>query len=518
MAWERRPVGRRPLPARAPLRLDASTSPVGHSGDGQHSRAGASPARAAAGARTGARPSPMPHRPVNSRPVALLLVLLLALHAAPAWGGEGVPTVSFLGVHGTPDMPEARVLDVGRWVALSLEDQEGIELRDLDQTGAAVFARREFVLTETFLDAARKEVIGGQKLFEAARIDEAEESFARARQLLDRGAEYLRDPSLLVDAYLYSGLCASWTGDAAAADRWFALAAAVDPARTLDPVRFPEEEIGRFDRVKAALAAGAPAVVDVGRDAAGAQVLVDGRPAGTAPARIEVRPGRHYVVANGAGGRAAWVVDLEAGQTFDARGALRDAGLRPLEEAEAIEGKSSGRTMALYEQLARAAGTDIVVLGAFDTSGNFRLQAYGKRDGRFARAQVADVLLTQKGPDEVVRRLVERVVATVSSDGGIAEEAAAASVAPVFLGRNPVLNSILLGQGWTRPLGTGTQVPGTTPVQVRVPVARRPLFWAILGGAAAAAAVGVAVGVNQSQATTPPSDTGVVTIRFGSSG
>lgn len=452
---------------------------------------------------------------------ALLASLLVGLPSLPSQSAEAGPTISFFGVHGNTEMDSEKVAEVNRWVALSLEDASNVQYRDLDQTGSAVFARRDDVLTEGFLGAARFELIGAQKLFESAQIEEAQASLDRALQLLDRWGEFLRDPQLVVDLYLYNGLCASWTGGTAKAEEWFARAAAVDPERSLDPVRFPEDVIALFNRVKESARRANPASLRIGPEAGAALVILDGKQVGVAPITLDVRPGRHYLaVSHPQKGRAFLTLDAQAGKEVTPRIEFGPGTLQAQREPEEMEGKQSKRTQAVYERLARAAGTDLLLLASFDDTGNFRLQSYSRRDGRFSRPQVADVLLAQKGADEIVGRMVSKLVEATRPDGSLADDAVGTSIAPLYLGRNPVLNDLLLGNGRTTALGTGSAVAeaGTGATKpARVSVARRPWFWAILGGmVAAGAGVGIGFGLSaQEQAVS--GDTGVITITFGSS-
>lgn len=106
-------------------------------------------------------------------------------------------------------------------------------------------------------------------------------------------------------------------GRAADGDRALAAAASSSGGRTFDLPPLSDKSLARYydvvqDRV------GKTGTLQISSPAAGARILVDGRPVGPSPAAVEVLPGWHRVTVERAGRRTAWVGEVEvlAGATL----------------------------------------------------------------------------------------------------------------------------------------------------------------------------------------------------------
>jgi hypothetical protein len=132
----------------------------------------------------------------------------------------------------------------------------------------------------------------GLEAYDGLRFDEALAAFdAAAEEIAATGADGL-SPAELSDVFLYRGLTYTQRGDSARAWDDLVRAAVVNPARTLDPLRFPPRAVEAFQRARDQVAAQARATLTLSAPA-GCAVRVDAAPA--ASAAITVAPGDHYV-------------------------------------------------------------------------------------------------------------------------------------------------------------------------------------------------------------------------------
>ena len=123
----------------------------------------------------------------------------------------------------------------------------------------------------------------------------------------------------------------------------FRLAHALVPARpALDPARYPPEVVSAFDAARKPLGAAASLRVTTAFD--GAQVWVDGAPAGATPLEAELAAGPHYLVVAAAG-------RVPSGERVDA--APRDTVERAIELEELPVGQ---RALELRQRLIAAGG------------------------------------------------------------------------------------------------------------------------------------------------------------------
>jgi len=123
--------------------------------------------------------------------------------------------------------------------------------------------------------------------------------FAASLALLNRAATRETRPLSLGRVRLYQGLCHAVMGQRSAARRAFTLALHADPDLKLDPQRFKRDFVEIFAGVRSSLRGR----LQVEADGPGAQVHVNGRPAGLAPLTAEYPIGSHYILVRGPEGR-----------------------------------------------------------------------------------------------------------------------------------------------------------------------------------------------------------------------
>jgi len=144
----------------------------------------------------------------------------------------------------------------------------------------------------------------------------------------------------LSDVFLYRGLVSTQRGDTATAWDDLVRAAALSPARTLDPLRFPTRAVEAFDRARAAVAKLARARVTV--DAPGCDAAIDGGAAASA----EVPLGEH-VVRVACPDRAPWGQRVVVAGDLTVTPPADDAGAPPDDAALAALAAAHGAVAVL---------------------------------------------------------------------------------------------------------------------------------------------------------------------------
>ena len=433
----------------------------------------------------------------------LLAALLCALHpglAGTARAADAVE-VAVVGVFGHPDIRSSELEDVEALLLeriAALDDVEAIGARDF---GRSVWERRAQILQAVFLGSAEDDFQEGRVLYDNAQFQGALISLEKAEESLGRGIEFLRDPRLLVDIHLYEGLANMALGDNDVAQEHFEEVARTDPARTLDPVRTPPKMLEAFEEAKLGVAeAGLADVFVTSGSTPEAIVYVNGLRAGKTPTQLELAPGRYHITVHHP--EEGWdYVDetFESGADVELDFLLQPRGVRPLGREKA-ESSRSRRTQALYRALAETIGSDMVVLASVDDGDNLTLQLFSPRSDVFSR-EITGVALPGGRPDEIViDELVGELFVCADASGGIERDATSPRTVPVYFGRNPTLNELLVGPEPPEKVVV-QQVPVDDPggTTVRTPVHKRPLFWVIVGPAGAGGGGGAVAGVQASR-------------------
>lgn len=198
----------------------------------------------------------------------------------------------------------------------------------------------------------------------------------------------------LSDLLIYRALAYTEQGDAARAWDDFVRAAALDPSRKLDPVRFSPRVVETFGRAAKSVLAAAPATLAVAAPA-GCEVRVDGRDASGQRA-VPVMRGEHYLRVVCPGHERYGAVVLVAAERHEVAPALR-----------ARQVPTAGKARAL----ARERGIRRVVWATVGGAGPLlTLQLYSGTAAR-PRAQAAVGLGASGRAPAAIASALERLVA-----------------------------------------------------------------------------------------------------------
>jgi hypothetical protein len=356
------------------------------------------------------------YSPRRRATAALLVVSLLALPlpsggAAPPPGGGGEEGAILLR-YSAPGTEGREGADGVRDAILSSVPVRWIP-RPAPEPPEAAPTRVHPDPSPSDLSSLSERIAAAAERMERAEGAEAEEILAAAEGEARRchaGAPLL---PYLADLYLRRGILALWRGDEDGAKRRFAAARTLMPDFRPDPVLFSPPVREGWER--AAALAPLPAVLVVDSVPRGASVRVDGKEAGTTPARLSVKGAApHLLVLSLPGHRSvriegSWLpgdepslapslpVDALAavGELLPAEGEAPPAALEPLLEGIAAEGGGARVLVAAFAPApgegARARllswrrGEPLRDLG-------FTRPAAGRRDGEEAGREAARLL------------------------------------------------------------------------------------------------------------------------------
>jgi hypothetical protein len=150
------------------------------------------------------------------------------------------------------------------------------------------------------LRRAQELVDEGWRAYLKVEADFADARLVAARRTLEEVLDLDGAYELLADATLRLGAVRLFARRNVEAQAAFVLAAALDPERDPGPKDFAPEVLEAYARARASRTSGVAMDVVV-PGVRGAEVEIDGRPAGTAPVRVEVGVGEHVVVVRARG-------------------------------------------------------------------------------------------------------------------------------------------------------------------------------------------------------------------------
>jgi hypothetical protein len=224
------------------------------------------------------------------------------------------------------------------------------------------------------LVAAKKagdEALGrAQQLLIRLQFGKAKKSFESALASYEKAAAVLEGPQPLIDAWLGLAEVAARQAQDDEARRAFAALVALNPEYELDKKRFPGLFLTTHRKVRDQLLKGERAAIAVDETATGASVVVDGRSAKSAPARISgVFPGPHLVRVL-RDGLPAWgtVVSVEAGSTAAVSPGFLGKGAKGPSE-ELAQNKLSPESASVVAEAARKQGFKGGVVGVVSRDG-----------------------------------------------------------------------------------------------------------------------------------------------------
>ncbi|MDP2342464.1 MAG: PEGA domain-containing protein [Deltaproteobacteria bacterium] len=223
-------------------------------------------------------------------------------------------------------------------------------------------------------DAAKKE---GDELLGKANALLAKLNFGKAKKgyelalaAFEKAAPVLETPTPLIDAWLGLAEVAARQAQDDETRRCLGKVVALNPELELDKKRFPGLFLNTHRKVRDSLLKGERARVFVDETGTGAQVVIDGRPTTTAPARLSgLLPGSHLVRALREG-QAPWgtivVVEASAEATVSP-GFLAKDKKGPGEDL--AQNKLSPEAAAVVAEAAKAQGIKGAVVGAITKDG-----------------------------------------------------------------------------------------------------------------------------------------------------
>jgi hypothetical protein len=174
--------------------------------------------------------------------------------------------------------------------------------------------------------------------YDQLQFDTAIGELDRAAAQLDRTGGAGLDPTSLSDLFLYRGLARVQVGDARAWDD-LVEAAALAPARALDPARFPPRAIETYTRAADAVRTSPRAKITV-RAPSGCAIAID---AAGGSGTAEVAGGRHFVAVRCAGHRP-WGTAVTAASGEVTVEAQPEAEVAPTDDELAIQARTANAT------------------------------------------------------------------------------------------------------------------------------------------------------------------------------
>ena len=426
---------------------------------------------------------------------ALLLLLLFAtglLGAAPAWAARGAE-VAVVGVH-VAGQTDALALAHAESLVGALDAAGGVSAVAPGELRARLAGRESLVVGGAFLGNGRDRLEEGRLLYDRADLTAAIPVLDEAVEALTGGLAGAPDTKDLVDALVLLGLSHLFTGDAAGATGALERVVTLDPTRELDPVNYPPKAVQFFTDVRRRVLDADPAELFV-EMAGDARLYVDGKQ--SLSTAIELPPGPHYVLVEGAGGQRAFqAVVLAPGARQRLKIKLQRAALA---QAGSTEEARAEQTSRLYTSLGQHAGTGLLLVAGATPDGTVALQLYEPRTGNFSKAVTAD-----SGGDPVgsLVELVPVLAGYVSEQGTLRADRVSPRTIALDVSANPLLASMLLDP---EPIVETVTVTRKTPWYVWAGVA------ALAAGGAATAAI-LLTGEGEPEPTPEQQTTGVVVI------
>ncbi|MBN2362024.1 MAG: PEGA domain-containing protein [Deltaproteobacteria bacterium] len=328
--------------------------------------------------------------------------------------------------------------------------------------------------------ATRPAVAPPDALFVEARrallnFDEAaaQGKLEQARDILCESPRILAERTLLADIHLLSGQIAVAAGRAVEAQREFALAAVLEPTRTLHPGLYPPEVVAAYQQAQQELKALAPGALVVEAVPAEAQLYLDGEFSGSSPLLVpELAAGLHYVTAVVQGRLARTrVVEVISGHSTQL------SLLVPVVPA----GTSIPELLAAYRRspsqpasatpLMVAVGADLLLAAGADRGAIARRSA----DGSVVALELHDDAFAQADPGQRTRRLVEESEELLRQRArSIAAASAPASQARSLPEPVPEPGSAWPSWVWVAAGAAGSALVAATAVAIGLYIASQP--------------------------------------------
>ena len=422
------------------------------------------------------------------------LVLLFGVVHMPVHAQRA--TVAVLGYHRAPKVNEQQLQELAALIRQQLQDDPRFLVVDEKHVGERLRSRSHEVVERSFLSNANRYLDEGRIFYENADPEAAVESLSKADAERKSGMVFVHDERLTYLVHLYLGLSlysvvpmqASW---------YFEIAARTDPDAQLDPARFPPNVIDAYNSAREKALYWAPALLKIHASGDPADVFLDGIFQGRTPIELkEVVPGPHWLLVERPGG-SRWMqeVQIESDQKYEFNADLRRVGLtRSDGSTPDADGHPDVRN--LYTALAGVAGTDYIVMIAGQGDGSAVVQLLSEASKRFG-PPVQIPLDNKTVRDEKLATLVTEIAQGTDVSLGTIDIGSQAKSAPVFLGRNQLLNDLILGQrAFSAVLAAEAEAAAEQALE-KPPVHKRPGFWLTLLFLGGLAGAGVSLGITQ---------------------
>jgi tetratricopeptide (TPR) repeat protein len=419
--------------------------------------------------------------------------------SAPAFAQER-PDIAVVGLHQDTLDVEAQKAAVAALVG-AIEKDKKFEGLNQDDVASRVAGREGIVLEEAFMGPGRKLLEDGRILYEQAQPGDAIPILQEAVDSLRVGIATANQSRDLWDAWMYLGTAYFATEQRDQANRAWAAAAALAPARNPNPAKFPPDVIAAFDELRQARV-GASSVVTVASDSADTTVYLNGEARGTAPAVLNgVLPGENHIVARSAtGGHAYQMIDVSPGQAQTVQIKMGSPTLGTGGDSKFARARQA---TALYRTLGARAAVDLVVI-AGTVDDRLMLQLYSVTADAFSAPM--SVPFEGSATDEAVAAM-PTLLGLVGADGSVKVDETAANAIAVDVGDNKLLAQMLLSPAPPKiTTGGGGELPPPPP--------KRTGLWIALGGVGVAA-VGGGIAAWQLSSTEEPEPVSNGTITVG---
>lgn len=436
--------------------------------------------------------------------VSLLLSLASSASAA------GLPTIAVVGVH-QPTLDPAAQRAAVQQVVVAIEATGRFDGVPTPEVRTAILGRESVILEEGLLSGPREKLTLGRTAYNRAAWDEA---ITR----LNEGIEGLRavypgvnNAEDLWEAYVYLGAAhlLREKPNEGLAKVAFGAAAALSPAKPINPALFPPNVVAAHEGIRAQLRS-AKATLQVVAGP-GANVWLDGVVRGPSPIEIpELVAGEHYVVARSATSDGF----LRFTQSNNPTPRVELPMMNPtFGLASGTQLGRSAQMASLYEALAaRSVGLDYILIAGADGQ-KAVLQLFDTRSRTYSQA--VSVPLSGDATDEVLAALPD-LLAGIQDDGGFASPGSAPP--PIDVTTNCELALLLTERVEAAPFSGAPAFPGRPLAEVEEDKPRKKVkAGAVIGAIAGALVVGGASAGGylfvQSQAALDP-NRGVVVVEF----
>jgi len=413
------------------------------------------------------------------------------------------PSVAVVGVHGTGSESEKLLRSITGDIAKGFLDAASFDVFDADALSGRFLPARAQLMDAVFLGPADDALQEGRVQYESARFEQAIAAFRRAESAAANSLEFVRDQRLLVDIQLYLGLSYASMGSREEAQEAFGEVVRLAPDRVLDSLEYPPKIVSLFDEARSSILEREGSAIKIDAPE-GTRIRVDGRRVGEGSVLVsDLRPGFHVLLAEREGsGRHFSELNLAEGETREVTVALKKLGLSRGGKTR-FETERSSLTRRLYEEIARVSGTDLVVIAAFDSSGNLQLALYSARSDTMSESVEASLQAAPTSQSAYVKQLVKRLALSADESGAIKGDQVSAKVPKLMLGENPILGELIFGAPPDQvvPVADATAVAPVDEEPARVRRERKPVkpgavvgvILGILGAGGAATGVYFAV-------------------------